>query len=150
MRAWLPAVIWLGLIALESTDTFSSEHTGRVLFPIFHFFTGLGLAQFASWHFYIRKSGHFVGYASLSFLLFRAWRATLPRAEISLRSSSWSISWSTLAFLATTLVASLDEWHQSYIPSRTGTYKDVLLDSSAALFAQVMILVILLLFRSSP
>jgi VanZ family protein len=148
LRAWLPAIIWLGLIALESTDTFSSEHTSRVLFPIFHFFTGVDPGRFASWHFYIRKGGHFVGYSSLSFLLFRALRTTLPRPDISRWASRWSMSWATLAFLLTTLVASLDEWHQSYIPSRTGTYKDVVLDSSAALFAQAVILVISLLLRS--
>jgi VanZ family protein len=39
----------------------------------------------------------------------------------------------------TALVASLDEWHQTFIPSRTGTYKDVLLDSAAALCVQVLL-----------
>jgi VanZ family protein len=29
------------------------------------------------------------------------------------------------------MVAGLDEWHQTYIPSRTGTIWDVLLDSVA-------------------
>jgi VanZ family protein len=47
------------------------------------------------------------------------------------------------------MVASLDEWHQSYIPSRTGTYKDVLLDSSAALIAQIAILVFFFLRTKS-
>jgi VanZ family protein len=27
----------------------------------------------------------------------------------------------------------MDEWHQSYIPSRTGTWHDVVLDSTAGL-----------------
>ena len=33
----------------------------------------------------------------------------------------------------------MDEWHQSYIPSRTGTWHDVLLDSTAALGALILI-----------
>jgi VanZ family protein len=37
------------------------------------------------------------------------------------------------------LVASLDEWHQSYLPSRTGTPWDVLLDSCAAIAAQILV-----------
>jgi VanZ family protein len=37
------------------------------------------------------------------------------------------------------LVASLDEWHQTFLPSRTGAISDVMLDSSAALTAQVLI-----------
>ena len=30
-RAWLPAVVWLVLIAVESTDLLSARHTGSVL-----------------------------------------------------------------------------------------------------------------------
>jgi VanZ family protein len=37
------------------------------------------------------------------------------------------------------LVACLDEWHQSYLPSRTGNLHDVLLDSTAALIAQIIL-----------
>jgi VanZ family protein len=132
-------MVWLGLIAIESTDMLSSEHTSRFLYPLLHFLTGVDLVRFATWHFYIRKGGHFVGYFCLSVLMFRAWRATVPRLN-----RLWSIPWAALGFVATALVASLDEWHQSFIPSRTGTYKDVVLDSSAALFAQIVIRVVAL------
>jgi VanZ family protein len=40
-------------------------------------------------------------------------------------------------------VATLDEWHQSFLPSRTGTFRDVVLDSSAAFVAQIALLAIL-------
>jgi len=40
------------------------------------------------------------------------------------------------------LVAMLDEWHQTFLPSRTGTFHDVLLDSTAALTTQMAIYVI--------
>jgi len=40
-------------------------------------------------------------------------------------------------------VASLDEWHQTYLPSRTGTYKDVILDSTAAIAAQILLYLLL-------
>jgi VanZ family protein len=43
----------------------------------------------------------------------------------------------------TALVASLDEWHQTFIPSRTGRWQDVVLDSSAALTIQVLLWMIL-------
>jgi VanZ family protein len=42
------------------------------------------------------------------------------------------------AWLGTALVATMDEWHQSYIPSRTGTPWDVLLDSTAGFAALVL------------
>ena len=44
-----------------------------------------------------------------------------------------------MALLGTALVASCDEWHQTFIPSRTGAISDVMLDSFAALTAQVLI-----------
>jgi len=37
------------------------------------------------------------------------------------------------------LVASLDEWHQSFLSSRTAEVSDVVLDSCAALVAQLVI-----------
>jgi VanZ like family len=139
-KQWIPAVIWLGVISFESTDLLSSEHTGSILYPILtRLFGPINTIAFLEWHHYLRKVGHVFGYAMLSFLLFRAWRATLPRVTGVL----WSISWASIAFFMTALVASLDEWHQTFIPSRTGTLRDVLLDSTAALGAQVLIWIIL-------
>jgi VanZ family protein len=39
--------------------------------------------------------------------------------------------------LGTCLVASLDEWHQSYLPTRTGTVRDVILDTCAGIATQL-------------
>jgi VanZ family protein len=135
LKTWIAALLWMTLIAIESTDTFSSENTSRFLYPMLHFLLGLDLVRFQVWHHYIRKSGHFVGYFALSFFLFRAWRATLrlPWAP------RWALRWATIAFFMSALVASLDEWHQTFLPSRTGAISDVMLDSSAALTAQVLI-----------
>jgi len=134
-KAWLPAIIWLCIIRIESTNYLSADNTSRFLYPVLHFLLGLDPARFEIWHHCIRKTGHFVGYFILSFLLFRAWRATLPIVP----SAAWCLRWGTIAFLLTVLVASLDEWHQTFLPSRTGTVRDVILDSSAALVAQIVI-----------
>ncbi len=135
LKSWIAALLWMVLIAIESTDWLSSEHTSRFLYPLLHFLIGLNLARFEVWHHYIRKCGHFVGYFTLSFFLFRAWRATLrlPWAP------RWALRWAAIAFSMSALVASLDEWHQTFIPSRTGAIRDVVLDSCAALTAQVLI-----------
>jgi VanZ family protein len=37
-----------------------------------------------------------------------------------------------LALLGTATIASCDEWHQTFLPNRTGTPWDVLLDSTGA------------------
>jgi VanZ family protein len=138
-KAWIAALLWLGLIAGESTSYASSANTSRILYPILHFLMGMDPFRFLAWHFYIRKTGHFIGYFGLSLLLFRAWRATLPFASVF----RWSMEWARIAFFMTALVACLDEWHQTYLPSRTGTLRDVLLDSTAALVAQVVIFLFL-------
>lgn len=37
----------------------------------------------------------------------------------------------------------MDEWHQSYLPSRTGAFHDVILDTSAAIAMQIAVFVFL-------
>jgi VanZ family protein len=135
LKAWIASLLWLGLIAAESTSLASAENTGRILYPLLHFLVAVDPIRFLVWHFYIRKIGHFAGYFALSLLLFRAWRTTLPLAS----ASRWSIQWARISFFMTALVACLDEWHQTYLPSRTGDLHDVLLDSIGALAAQIVI-----------
>lgn len=135
-KQWIPALIWIGVITMESTEMFSSEHTGSVLLAIATKILGpVSPAALDIWHYYLRKAGHFVGFAMLSYLLFRAWRATLPLRGLGL----WSISWARAAFLVSVMVATLDEWHQTTIPSRTGNLHDVILDGVAALTAQIFL-----------
>jgi VanZ family protein len=133
--AWVAAILWLILIAIESTALLSAHNTSRILYPLLHFLFGMDWDRFEIWHFYIRKSGHVVGYGILSILLFRAWRATLP----AMSDVKWTPRWATIAILGTALVASLDEWHQSFIPSRTGRWQDVVLDTCAGIAAQLLI-----------
>ncbi|MBZ5704537.1 MAG: VanZ family protein [Acidobacteriia bacterium] len=139
LKTWIAAILWLILIAFESTDWLSAANTSRILYPLFHFLTGVDPIRFVIWDYYIRKVGHFVGYFALSYLLFRAWRATLPVPDMP----RWSSQWARISFFMTALVACLDEWHQTYLASRTGTLNDVALDTSAALVAQVVIFFLL-------
>jgi VanZ family protein len=138
LKVWLPSVIWLAVIVVESTNWGSAENTGRLLYPIFHFLFGTTMAAFATLHMFLRKTGHVIGYSILSVLLFRSWRATFPRL-----STRWCLQWASLAVLCTALVASMDEWHQSYLPSRTGAFHDVILDTSAAIAMQIAVFVFL-------
>jgi VanZ family protein len=142
LKAWILAILWLIVIAIESTALLSAHNTSRILYPLLHFVFGVNFRQFESWHFYIRKTGHFVGYAVLSILLFRAWRATLPVLE----NVKWTLRWATIAILGTAFVASLDEWHQTFLPSRTGRWQDVVLDTCGGLAAQILVFLWLKLF----
>ena len=128
LRAWWPAIVWIGLIGIESTDLFSSRNTGSMLYGLVtRIFGEINFYTFLIFHFYLRKTGHVIGYGMLSLLLLRGWRATLDPDR------AWLGRVTLLAWLGTVLVASLDEWHQSFIPSRTGAVRDVVLDSVAGL-----------------
>ncbi|HYL14146.1 MAG TPA: VanZ family protein [Terriglobales bacterium] len=135
-KQWIPALVWLGIICFESTDLLSSAHTGSILYSVVTFLFGrVNPIVFLVWHHLLRKAGHVTGYAILSYLLFRAWRTTLPLPN----AVAWSFAWARISFFMTSLVATLDEWHQTFIPSRGGSLSDVLLDSTAALGAQFIL-----------
>jgi VanZ family protein len=128
LHAWWPAVVWIGLITFESTDLLSAQNTGNLLYALLtHLFGEINLHDFLIFHHYLRKTGHVLGYGMLSLLLLRGWRMTFHQVH------SWVWRGALLAWIGTAFVASMDEWHQSFIPSRTGTPRDVLLDSAAGL-----------------
>jgi len=135
LKAWIAAILWLVVIAIESTTYLSAHTTSRILYPVLHFLFGLNHARFEHWHFYIRKGGHVFGYGLLSILLFRAWRETLP----VYRDPKWTLRWPGIAVLGTAFVATLDEWHQSFLPLRTGTWHDVVLDTCAGISVQMLV-----------
>jgi VanZ family protein len=135
LKAWIAAILWLIVICVESTSYMSSHNTSRILYPLLHYLLGISYARFEPFHHLLRKAGHVFGYGLLSFLLFRAWRETLPMKG----NPKWTFRWSSLAVLGTALVASLDEWHQSFLPSRTGRWQDVVLDTSAGIGVQILL-----------
>jgi VanZ family protein len=126
-------MVWIGLISVESTDMFSSQNTGSLLYGLLtRIFGEINFQQFEVFHFYLRKGGHVLGYGMLALLLLRGWRATFGPAL------AWLNKEMLLAWIGTTFVAGLDEWHQTFIPSRTGTVRDVVLDSIAGVIFLLM------------
>lgn len=143
LLAWLPTLVWLSLLAVFSTDLFSAEHTGSVLQKILHaLFGSISAHRFQQIHFLVRKSAHFCSYGLLGALAFFSWRATWPARP------RWSFRWAGAALLLTLLAASFDEFHQTFIASRTGNFHDVLLDMAGALFFQLAIALAIL--RRNP
>jgi VanZ family protein len=146
---WLPAALSVVMIALESTATMSAENTSRWLYPLWlKLFGPISAAHWAEVHHLIRKTGHFVGYGLVSIAFFYSWRRTLQRLAIG----HWTL-WrraSVLAVLCTLAIASLDEYHQSFLPSRTGSPVDVCIDLGGAIAAQLLTLLIIQLFSRRP
>jgi VanZ family protein len=139
-REWTAAILWLILIVIESTPWFSAQNTGHALYQLLtSFFGPVNVSGVSVANAVLRKVGHVTGYGILSWLLFRAWRVTLG----SFRAAAWALPWSVIAFFMTAAVASLDEWHQTFLPTRTGTIHDVYLDSASALAVQILLFAIL-------
>ena len=128
------------VIAIESTADFGADQTSGPLRWVWeHIFGHVTNARCDLLHHHIRKTGHFLGYGTMGLLWLRAWWMTLPRAAFLLNAA--------LASAGTAAVASLDEFHQSFLPNRTGISSDVLLDCSGA---AVLVLLYLLLRSLRP
>jgi VanZ family protein len=139
---WLPAFFAVVMIACESTATMSAANTSRWLLPIWvHLFGPISAEHWDEVHHLIRKSGHFTGYGLVSICFFHGWRTTFTTVQGRVRSM-----WRRSAFLAiacTLLIASADEFHQSFLPGRTSSPIDVGIDLCGAFTAQLLVLTIL-------
>ena len=136
LRAWLPVAAAIGVIAMESTAYFGADRTSGPLRWLFEALFGpVTKAHWETLHHYIRKSGHFLGYGTMGLLWLRAWWMSLPRSGFILDA--------TLALLGTAIVASSDEFHQSFLPNRTGVPSDVLLDCCGAITLQLIVYICL-------
>jgi len=114
-KYWLPVVIWLGLIFAGSTDALSAEQTSRILVPFLRWLDPqISFATIAAIHFALRKLGHLTEYAICAALLWRALRrGTHLQAKMSILF--------LLAWLGAAIFAVTDEFHQSFVPSRTAS-----------------------------
>ena len=139
MKAWLPVLLCVLVISQESTVYFGADHTTRPLQRFFEFILHRHFTepQWERLHLLIRKTGHFTGYGILSIAWFRAFWMTLWTAR---PFAQRRVSAHLLAMLGTLFVATCDEVHQLYLPNRTGSARDVLVDCSGAAAMQILIL----------
>ena len=143
LNYWLPPVLWSAVILSASTDLFSGANTGSVLEHVVVWFLGHSIppSTLDTLNFVVRKSAHLTEYGILSALTFRALRG---------QQGSWSPRWAIGAIVLAACLASIDEIHQTFVPSRTGTWHDVVLDAAGATVAQILIRAAqVLLFRPS-
>lgn len=67
----------------------------------------------------VRKNAHFMVFGILALLFYRA---------INPSRHKYMLAW-----VFTTLYALSDEWHQAFVPGRSASIRDVILDSAGAL-----------------
>ena len=132
LKYWLPVLIWLGLIVIGSTDLMSAEHTSRIIGPVLRSFNpDISAETIAQIQFVVRKTAHVMEYAILAALLWRALRAGVRWQTRMLRL--FIAVWFVCAVFAAS-----DEFHQSFVPSRTASPIDVMIDIFGALIGLVI------------
>src|SRR5215217_8757367 len=92
IKYWLPVMIMIGAMYYASTDIFSGENTRNVIEKLVLWLrphtSERGLMKI---NYLVRKAAHFIEYAMLAALLFRAFRA-----DSFLR---WRFRWALYSFL---------------------------------------------------
>lgn len=110
---WTAVVAWAAVILVAASDSFSASNSGGWLRTLF----GSDVPYVL--HIAIRKLAHVVVYAILGTLTLNAARASLTRAATTVMAIALA-------------VAVTDEWIQSFSPTRTGSFRDVVLDLAGA------------------
>jgi VanZ family protein len=115
-------IFWLG------SDRGSSEVTGSFLVRLVRQFAPwlaslLGASGLELANFLVRKTGHFSGYGLLAMLDARALYVLFRLPARRAAFSGWGLA---------SAWAAVDEYHQSFSPSRGASVEDVLLDSVGA------------------
>lgn len=129
---YLPLIAWLAFISFASSGSFSAGNTSRIIGPlILWLFPNTSPETLVTVHFITRKLAHFTEYAILGFLAARAFR-TSPKPAISSR-------WFLISAALVVAFALADEYHQSFVPSRTGSFYDSLIDIAGGLTALLVI-----------
>ena len=129
---YLPLIAWLAFISFASSDNFNAGNTSRIIGPlILWLFPNTSLETLAIIHSTTRKIAHFTEYAILGFLAARAFR-TSPRPTINQR-------WLLICVSLIVVYALVDEYHQSFVPSRTASFSDSLIDMAGGLTALLVV-----------
>jgi VanZ family protein len=135
LRYWLPLAAWMLVIFSASADAQSTQHTSRFLEPFLRWLDPNVTAEtidLVRWC--VRKTAHMVEFAILAWLAWRALRqARGDRAGIW----SWRTAGLTLAFVV--FYAVTDEFHQTFVPNRTGSAVDVCIDTLGGAIALALL-----------
>ncbi len=128
--AYAPLIVWMAFISFASSNEFSAVNTSRIVRPLLLWlFPNISEESIGLAHFLVRKAAHFTEYAILGFLAARAF--TGSSREFLQRS------WFLAGLLLIALHALLDEYHQSFVPSRTGSLYDSVIDIAGGLIGLI-------------
>ena len=114
-------MLWAAVIFCFSTDSFSSSQTSQIVAPALNWLIpGITAYQLEAVHLAIRKLGHWSEYFVFAIFVLRALRhQSSSRSELRHNALTTVIGF---------LYAISDELHQAFVPNRTSSFGDVLID----------------------
>jgi VanZ family protein len=115
ISAWAPTLLWVGVIFAIGSSRALPMQDGAVL------------------RLMIRKSIHLAEYAMLGWLIYRSTvaRSGQPRCAVMVCILMTAIA-----------IAGLDEWHQTFVPGRSGSPLDVMIDAAGAGIGLLLVLLL--------
>lgn len=129
---YLPLIAWMAFISFASTGNFSAGNTSRIIGPlVLWLFPDTSPETMLAIQAVTRKTAHLVEYALLGILAARAFRGS-PRESLRER-------WFLASLALVVVYALIDEYHQSFVPSRTGSIYDSLIDMFGGFAALVIV-----------
>jgi VanZ family protein len=136
-KYWLPVVIWMAVIFSASADAKSVQRS-RFIAPILHWlFPRISEETISLIVLIARKCAHLTVYAIMGLLF---WRALRQPVKSDPRPWSWPQAGWAVLFVA--LYAASDEFHQSFVPSRDASVRDVVIDTIGAMLGMLFLWVI--------
>ena len=130
LRAWIPALIAVAVICAESTNGMGLTHTNAMLGSVVRW-TGHQPTEVDPFNRLLRKLGHFTGYGLLGVCFAQGW-LTVVQTRTRLFWKAAYLRAGLLGAASALFVASCDEFHQRFLPSRQASLHDVFLDSCGA------------------
>lgn len=133
-RLWryAPLLFWMAAIFFASTDELSGSKTSLAIEPFLRwFFPHITSQRLEFIHLLVRKAAHLSAYAILGLLAARAFRGS--------RHSLLRLRWFVASLVLVSFYALSDEYHQSFVPSRTASIYDSMIDIGGGLTALVVI-----------
>ena len=128
VKYWVPVLVWMGLIFWMSTGMFSWNNSYHFLEQILRSIRPtISRDSIIMINHILRKAGHVTEYFISGMLVFRAFRAGSSEPRI--------LRWAILSCVFVVLLAASDEFHQSFVASRTASVLDVGIDTAGGLLA---------------
>ena len=145
---WVPVLCGIAVICMESTNKMGAAQTGIWLRQWLGLYGQSGAHAVELLNHYLRKGGHFTGYGFLGLFFSSAWLSVLRR-RVAATWSGMRLRAGVLGVASTLVVASADEIHQIFLPSRGASIYDVMLDTGGALTVNLIFFGFLALRRNA-